>query len=62
MAVDAMQNNTQVPKTEQYQKVQQQQPQQVPEKPKETPAVKQQPQTKGTGQINMFAEKRKWVI
>ena len=55
MAVDAIQGNTQVPKIEQQQKVQQQQPQQIPEKPKEMPAVKQQPPTKGTGQINTFA-------
>jgi hypothetical protein len=55
MAVNAIQGNTQVPKTEQHQKVQQQQPQQVPEKPKEAPAVKQQEHTKGTGHINTFA-------
>jgi hypothetical protein len=56
MAVNAIQGNTQVPKTEQYQKVQQQQqqPQQVPEKPKEAPPVKQQEQTKGTDSINTF--------
>ena len=54
MAVNNIQGNTQVPKTEQHQKVQQQQPQRVPEKPKEEPAVKQQ-QTKETSLINTFA-------
>jgi hypothetical protein len=55
MAVNAIQSNTQVPKAELQPKVQQQQPQQVPEKPKEAPAVKPQEQTKGTGLVNTFA-------
>jgi hypothetical protein len=56
MTVNAIQGNTQVPKTMQYQQVQQQQqqPQQVPEKPKEVPAAKQQDQTKVTDSINTF--------
>lgn len=54
MAVNAIHGNTQMPRTEQHQKVQQR-PQQVPEKPKEAPALKQQDQTKGTGRINTFA-------
>lgn len=55
MAVNAIHGNTQAPKTEQHHKVQQQQPQQAPEKPKEVPAVKQQEPTKGAGHINTFA-------
>jgi hypothetical protein len=55
MAIDAIQSNQQVPKTEQYAKVQQQQAQQIPEKQKEEPVVKQQGQTEETGYINTFA-------
>ena len=59
MDVNAIQGSTQYPKTEQTQKVQQQQPQQQPqqvaEKPKEAPAVKPQEQPKGPGLINTFA-------
>ncbi len=55
MAVDAIQGNPQVPRTEQYDKVQQQQAQQVQEKPKEEPAVKQQGRTEESGYINTFA-------
>ncbi len=54
MAVNAIQGHAQLPKIEQHHKVQQHQ-QQVPEKPKEAPAIKQQAQTKGTGHINTFA-------
>ena len=49
MAVNAIQGNTQVPKIEQQHKVQKQQPQQVPEKREEIPAVKKQGKTKETG-------------
>ncbi|PKN20849.1 MAG: hypothetical protein CVU71_03465 [Deltaproteobacteria bacterium HGW-Deltaproteobacteria-6] len=59
MDVNAIQSNTQYPKAEQNQKVQQQQPQQQPqqvaERPKEEPAVKQQEKPKGPGLINTFA-------
>jgi hypothetical protein len=55
MAINAIQGNQQVPRTEQYDKVQQQQAQQIPEKPREEPVVKQQGQTEEIGYINTFA-------
>ncbi len=55
MPVDAIQGNAQVPRTEQYQTVQPQQPQPAPEKPKEEPTVKQQGQTEEIGYINTYA-------
>lgn len=55
MAVHAIHGGMQAPKIEQHQKVNQQQPQQVPEKPKEAPAVKQQAKPKEAGHINTFA-------
>jgi len=55
MEVNAIQGSSQFARTEQIPKVQQQQPQQVQETPKEEPPVKPQEQPKVTGLLDIFA-------